>query len=254
MIAGFCALIPLAGNVTASFVTDWTGGRSWLVVPVVGVVVAMVTALVQAYGAAPDPVSQITPRDQERRPKDGDTYRRYVQHEPRRGRSLPVALAIAILVMGAGGWAVTKGVRYGVGYITGNEPGTERLRGQAQERISGLTLTVESVKQTAHFTRVRLLAHNTSDNLSIRLPLAASKLRGFDGTTLEAEHFKSQWSEELSPGSLQRGTITFGDHLPDSVRQAELSFSFIFRVPVVPGFFDRGPRSITVKPIKLLPP
>ena len=244
MIAGLCALIPLVGNVTASFVTDWTGGRSRLVVPVVGVVVAMVTALVQAYGSAPDPVSQTTPRDQERRPTDGDTYRRYVQQKPRHGTSLPVALAIAILVMGAGGWAVTKGVRNGVGYITGNEPGTERLRKQAEENISGLTLTVESVKHTAHFTRVRLLAHNTSDNLSIRLPLATSKFRGVDGTSLEAERFKSRSSEELSPGSLQRGTITFGNHLPDSVRQAELTFSPIFRFPVGGGpFFDRGPNS-----------
>ena len=52
LIAGVCALIPLLGNVAASFLTTRTGGGSWLVVPVVGVAVAMVTALVQAFGSA----------------------------------------------------------------------------------------------------------------------------------------------------------------------------------------------------------
>jgi len=40
-IAAVCAIIPLAGNVAASFLTTWTGVGSWLVVPAVGVAVAM---------------------------------------------------------------------------------------------------------------------------------------------------------------------------------------------------------------------
>lgn len=254
LIAGLCALIPLGGNVAASFVTVWTGGRSWLVVPVVGVVAAMLTALVQAYGSASGPGSQPEPRDRAGRPDDGDTYRRYGRQDLRRGTPLPVALAIAILVMGGGGWALTQGVRYGVGYITGNEPGTERLSEQARKSVDGLTLTVESVKQTAHFTRVRLLARNTSDNLSMRLSLFDCTFRGADATTLEADQFKSQWTEELSPGSLQRGTVTFGGHVPDSVRRAELTFPHIFSFPVGGQALDRGPGFITVEKIKLRPP
>ena len=54
LIAGVCAIIPLIGNVVASFVTTWTGVASWLAVPAVGVAVAMLTALIQAYGSASD--------------------------------------------------------------------------------------------------------------------------------------------------------------------------------------------------------
>lgn len=40
LVAAVSALIPLAGNVVASVLTDWTGRAGWLVVPTVGVVAA----------------------------------------------------------------------------------------------------------------------------------------------------------------------------------------------------------------------
>jgi hypothetical protein len=246
-------LIPLAGNVVASFATEWTGAKSWLVVPAVGMGVAMVTALVQAYGSARAPSPRPQPRRDEPWPGHVDPSRRYGGREPRRGTPLPIALVVAVLVLGVGGWALAQGVRYGVGYVTGNEPGAERLRQQATQTADGLTLTVESVEQTAHFTRVRLLARNASDNLSLTLPLFKTcKLRG-DGATLEADAFRSRWTEELSPGSVQRGTVTFGGHLPDSVRVAELTFSPIFSFPVGGRPFERGPGFITVKNLRLGP-
>jgi hypothetical protein len=68
LIAGACALVPLIGNVVASFVTESTGANSWLVVPVVGVVVAMATALIQAYGSASEPAPQPTNTDRGQQP------------------------------------------------------------------------------------------------------------------------------------------------------------------------------------------
>jgi hypothetical protein len=257
LIAGVCALIPLAGNVAASFVTEWTGAGSWLVVPAVGVLVAMVTALIQAFGSASAPASA---PDRDRWPGErddssygGPTYRQYGR--PRRGGTpLPLAVAIAIVVLGGGGWALAQGVRYGVGYITGNEPGTEQLLGRATGRSDGLTLTVESVKRTAHFTRVQVRARNATPNFSMTLPLFKNcTFRGLDGTTLEANSFKSRWTEELSPGALQQGTITFDGHVPESIRVAELSFAHVLSFPVGGATFEQGPGSITVQRIHLRP-
>jgi hypothetical protein len=254
LIAGLCALIPLVGNVVASFVTVWTGGRSWLIVPTVGVVVAMLTALIQAYAAAPEPSPQPRPPGQQGWPSDASAPRGYGQTRGR-GTPLPIALVTLIVVLGVGGWALTQGVRYGIGYITGNEPGTERLVGTASGSADGLRLKVESVEHTAHFTRVELLARNGSDQYSMTLPLFMNcTFTGSDGTNLKADPSRSDWSEQLSPGSLQRGTVIFGGHIPDPVHKAELRFARVFSFPVGQPTFETGPSFITVENIRLRAP
>jgi hypothetical protein len=214
IIAGVCALIPLAGNVAASFLTEWTGGASWLVVPVVGVLVAMVTALVEAYSSGPpEPPAGREPG---------------VRPGRRRGASLPVVLVVAVAVLGIGGWAVTQGVRYAVGYVTGNESGTERLREGVSGTAGGLTLTVRSVEQTRHFTRVEVRARNDS-GVTVTMPLFKNCFFvGGGGRTLEAESFKSRWPDTIAPGAPQTGTITFDGHLPDEARRASLKFATLF--------------------------
>lgn len=239
LIAATCAIIPLIGNVVASFVTTWTGVGSWLVVPAVGVGVAMLTALIQAYGSASD----------DERPHPHPQAGRYPPYRPyppspvrRRGLSLPVALLTAVLVIGVGGLAASVGVRYAVGYVTGNESGTSRLVQPASASAGGLTLTVESVTYTAHFTQVGLAASNQTGSM-LSLPLYQNCLfTGSDGTALQADPFRSRWSESLAPGSFQRGVIIFPGHLPDSVLQAALSF---------PQIFALGGGSITVHSITL---
>jgi len=237
-IAAVCAIIPLIGNVVASFLTTWTGVGSWLVVPVVGVVVAMLTALIQAYGSAP--------ADQP--PPPPGRYPPYSPYPPYpvSSRRTPLwrALLIAFLVIGVGGLAATEGVRYAVGYITGNEPGTSRLVEPASASSGGLTLTVESVTYTAHFTRVGVAARNQSGT-ALALPLFDNCVfTGNEGTTLQADSFRSRWSDTLAPGSFQRGVIIFSGHLPALVLQASLSFSNIF---------GPGGGSITVHYLRLTP-
>jgi hypothetical protein len=259
VIAAVCAVIPLIGNVVASFLTTWTGVKTWLVVPVVGVVVAMITALIQAFGSAPAdehppppargyPPGRGSPGGREYPPGRGyPPGYGYPPYQVRSRRRTPLwrALLIAVLVIGVGGAAATEGIRYAVGYFTGNEPGTSRLAEPASASSEGLTLTVESVTYTAHFTQVGVAASNQTGT-SLTLPLFDNCVFvGGDGTTLQADAFRSRWSETLAPGSLQRGVITFSGHLPAQVLEASLSFSNIF------GRLGGG--SITVHSIKLTP-
>jgi hypothetical protein len=231
-IAAVCAIVPLIGNVAASFLTTWTGVATWLAVPAIGVGVAMVNALIQAYGSAPhaEPArSRTSP---------------YPVHPARTRRPLPLALVSVLLVIGVGGLALTAGIRYAVGYATGNEPGTSQLVGPATATGGGLVLTVQSVTYTAHFTRIDVAARNQTA-ASVSLPLFDNcVLTGSEGTTLEADPFRSHWSETLAPGSLQSGVVIFSGHLPASIRQASLSFAQIF---------GPGGGSITVRGLQLRP-
>jgi hypothetical protein len=87
-------------------------------------------------------------------------------------------------------------------------------------------------------------ARNDTDT-TVSLPLYGyCVFTGSDGTTLQADPFRSHWSDTLPPGILQRGTIVFSGHLPPSVLQAALSFTQIFRL---------GGGSITVHHINLTP-
>lgn len=154
-------------------------------------------------------------------------------------------MSIILLVIGVGGFALTFGVRYVVGYITGNESGTERLVQSATGSADGLTLVVESFVATDHFTRLEVAARNDSD-ISLTLPLFKNCLLvGADGTTLEADPFRSRWSDSIAPGGLQRGSITFPGHIPTRVSEARLVFSTIF------GMGFGGPDSIFVESIQL---
>jgi hypothetical protein len=81
---------------------------------------------------------------------------------------------------------------------------------------------------TSHFTRVDLAVRKAGED-PVGLPLMGNCiLVGNDGTVLRADGFRSRWSETVPPGSLQRGTVTFGGKLPDGVTRAALSFSQVF--------------------------
>lgn len=107
LVAAVSALIPLAGNVVASVLTDWTGRAGWLVVPAIGVAVAMITALLEAYGSGPD----ASPQQRERDGSRGDVYPGSSPSQERRGTPLVVALVISVVVIGIGGLAVAEGTR-----------------------------------------------------------------------------------------------------------------------------------------------
>jgi hypothetical protein len=164
----------------------------------------------------------------------------------RRGTSVLAAFVVILLVLGVGGFAVTQGVQYVVGYASGKETGPDRLVSPATKNAAGLTVTVAKVEYTRHFTRVEVTVKNNTSSTSITLPLFENCVfSAADGTTLKADDFRSQWSQTIPAGAFQRGTITFPDQLPDTATRASLSFSHIF------GTFEAN--SISVTGIRLRP-
>jgi len=100
------------------------------------------------------------------------------------------------------------------------------------------------VVPAVHFTRVGVAVRNQTGT-AVSLPLYGyCVFAGSDGTTLQADPFRSRWSDTLAPGILQRGVIVFSGHLPAPVLQAALSFTQIF---------GPGGGSITVRPLNLTP-
>jgi len=102
-----------------------------------------------------------------------------------------------------------------------------------------------------HLDRCGVLAGGTGrrgggrDAGTVSLPLYGyCVFTGSDGTTLQADPFRSHWSNTLAPGFPQRGVIVFSGHLPPEVLRAAVSFTQIF---------GPGGGSITVRPINLTP-
>jgi hypothetical protein len=222
--------IPLAVNAVASFVTDWTGVGVWLISPIAGAVAAVLVALTQKASEAPPP-----PRG---RPDLGNRYSRPTV--------TGAGLLTVLLVVGVVGVGLALGVRFAVGWFSGDESGEEVLVERVEGASGGVTAAVESVEHTSHFTRVEIVVTNNGA-ASVSLPLFGyCVLVGDDGTTLEPDSFKSDWSDTIPPGGRQRGTVVFPGHLPDGVTSASLSFTTVFG----PG----GGDALTVSNIRLTPP
>lgn len=217
VMAGVVQAIGLAGNALITFVADRGGGVGrWVAVPVGTVLLAMVTALVQALGqrgSAPDDGS----RDGSRR-------------SSRRRTPAAVAVLVVLVLVGGAGIGVAAGAQFAISWATGKETGPDRLAANVSKGGS-IAVTVDHVFHTRHFTRVELVAKNNTE-ASLTLPLFKNcTLSSRDGTTLEADSFKSQWSDTLPPGVTQRGTITFTGHLSDARTTASLSFATVFGRP-----------------------
>jgi hypothetical protein len=250
LIAAVIEGIGLVGNAVTSFVTDKANGAlRWALPPVVALAAAMAKAVVDAVIAAREPVEPPPVGPHPVGPYPAGPYPvapagpTPQMHPHRRNAALSALVAVLVVMVacGGGGFAITAGVRYATGWLTGSETGTDRLVQPASARAGALTLTVQRVVYTSHFTRVELLASNAGDTVS--LPLFGNcVLSGGDGTTLRADANRSDWSETLPAGGTQRGTVTFGGNLPDGVTRASLSFSHVFVL---------GGGSITVSNIML---
>lgn len=233
-------LIAIVGNAVAARFTDWTGTWSWLAVPTLGVLFSAVSAVassrIQTYfpdGSAVEIVhGQARPLDLRRR----------------RGTRLPVVLLVTCLVLGGGGYAVSQAARYAVGWVTGGEAGTQVLSANRSTISRGVTLRVDSIEETAHFTRVTAVVTNGLDNQITLTLFSNCTLRAEDGTTLEADAFRSDWTESIGPGNTHRGIVTFIGHLPHLAAKATLSFARVGEM----GF--SGPKTLTVKALVLRRP
>ncbi|HWD81584.1 MAG TPA: FHA domain-containing protein [Kribbella sp.] len=197
--AGGVIVLGLIVNLVVTFVSDGPGSAlRWLVPPGIALVVAMVLAILDA--AAP----------KEHRPGRFDV-------------SVIVAIAVVLVGIGVGGFALTAGTEYVAGYLTGNESGADRLVKPVAKSGIGITVTVESVTYTSHFTRIEVLVVNDSKQ-AFTIPIDGTTFTAADGTALRADTGKSSWPSKIPAHGSEHGTITFKGTLPDSADQAVLTF------------------------------
>lgn len=197
--AGAVIVLGIVLNLVVTFLADGPGGvLRWLVPPGIALVVAMVLALIDAA-----------------QPKD---------HRPGRlNVSVLVAVAVVLVGVGVGGFALTAGAEYVGGYFTGNETGEDRLIKPVTKPGTGVTMTVENVTYTSHFTRVEVKLTNTAKQ-AITVPIDGTTFTAADGTALRADPGRSAWPSRIATGGTEHGTLTFKGHLPDSTTAAVLTF------------------------------
>ncbi|HEY3509405.1 MAG TPA: hypothetical protein VGL36_09585 [Kribbella sp.] len=211
VVSGGIVVVGLVVNLIAGFFATGAGGMlRWLVAPSIALVAGMVLALIDAAGPKP--------------------------HRPGRF-DVPVLIAIVLVLVGVGvgGFALTAGTEYVAGYLTGNESGADRLVKPVAKSGSGITVTVENVTYTSHFTRIEVQVAN-SGKQAFSIPIDGTTFTAADGTALRADPGKSSWPSRIDAGGSEHGTITFKGHLPDSATQAVLTFksgTTTFAVPKV---------------------
>jgi hypothetical protein len=212
------AVVSVLGwSVTSAFtyIADRAVGLpAWLLAPAAAVAASTVQATFQAMTAP-------APETAESRPDATRTG----------GATPAVAILTVLLLVGVGGYAATVGIRYAVGWLTGNEDqvGQERLvTPPTPSGTSGrVTVTVNSIVNTAHFTRVELTVDNQEPE-SATLSLYRNCVLTGGGVTLQADPFKSGWPEDVPPNSTQQGHVIFSGHLPDAADPAQFSFLRVF--------------------------
>ncbi|MGY4773349.1 FHA domain-containing protein [Kribbella sp. CWNU-51] len=199
LIAGAVIVLGLVINLIVTFLADGPGGAlRWFVPPAIALVLAMIIALLDAAA-----------------PKGRAAGRLDV--------SIVVAIVVVLVGVGVGGFALTAGAEYVGGYLTGNESGEARLIKPVAKTVDGLTVTVQNVTYTSHFTRVDLLVKNTGKQ-AVRLPLKGNAtFSGGEGNGLRADAARSQWPGSIPAGGSEHGTITFTGHLPDATTAAALT-------------------------------
>ncbi|TDD17197.1 FHA domain-containing protein [Kribbella turkmenica] len=211
LVAAAVLGLGLVLNLVASFVTAGTGGTlRWLVPPAIALIAAMVVALTDGFSS-------------EDRPAGGRL-------------DVPVMIAIVAVLfgVGVGGFALTAGAEYVTGYVTGKESGADRLLKPVAKTGAGLTVTVENVTYTSHFTRIEVVVSNGSDQ-SLSFPHENVTFTAADGTSLKADGFRSEWPGSIAAGNVERGTVTFTGHLPEGLTTATLNLKSgdtTFAVPV----------------------
>lgn len=122
-----------------------------------------------------------------------------------------VGAGLFALVYALGGSPVSTLVpSFGQGFTSGGAqaaaPAVLVSDADRTEKKSGLTLTVTKVENIDGAALVHLSARNSTSQ-SIGLPIAWFKVTDGDGSTYEADHFGSDWNEDLGADAHQAGTM-----------------------------------------------
>lgn len=219
--------MAIALNAALTFVTHRTHGTlQWALVNIVTLVFGIIAALVEA--SKPEGRRQ---RADQSPTRAWDPYRRrYYYRSPVRQRGTPLIAALLVVVLlGIGGFAVTQVARYAVGYYSGNESGSDYLVHPKSGTSGALTLTVEHVYYTRHFTRVEIDVQNSGSE-TVDLPVFGyTVFTGSDGTSFQGDPERSHWVAAVPAGIPHHsGTIVFKGKLAETVTSATFSFTQIF--------------------------
>lgn len=229
LIGATVTVIVLLVNVSVSLGTDSTSLLRWIAAPVLGVLAGIASVVAQIRNPANDePTAQerLLPR-RESRFSPRTLARRFGR---RLGKTtLGGGVALAVVIIGCAGTGAAIVGQVGMGWVTGNEHGSERLVAETSLTSEGLVITVVGVEHTPHFTRVSVRVENGTGG-RISLPIAERNclLVGGEGTVRAASPFRSDWTETLDDGQARVGEITFDGHLPADVVRARLSFAHVY--------------------------
>ena len=251
VVGTMAATTVLLVNIAISITTDSTSLLRWLTVPVIGTVAAVLSALDQQRSRASDEVGALPALVLPRRARRRDLLTRGFQRLVAivGGPTMTTAVILSVAVLGVGGTVVATATRYGMDWVTGNEPRRRptRQNGDGHRR-----------RRHGHGDQGRAddpfhscIARGANDTgVSINLPVGEGNvlLVAGDGTTRQAGPFRSEWTEAVPSGATRRGTITFAGHLPADSNRARITFVKVF------GFGDNVPDSLTVSGIQLGPP
>jgi hypothetical protein len=221
-------LVSTAVAVAVNFATDsWRTPTLWLIVAGLVLVSAIVATLTVGGQDRAEPDHRAPPNTAwpQPQPYGNAGYPGHYQSRPPRSRG--VAGGVAALVVIAVLVASVVGVQYVFGLVTGRESGVERLGVATSATTGALTLTVDSVEVTAHFTRVGMTAVNDgSDALS--LPVYSNCQLTAAGTTAAGDPFASQWPDSVPPETSVSGVVVFRSVIPGGTTEATVSFSTIY--------------------------
>lgn len=128
-------------------------------------------------------------------------------------------------------------------WITGNERGLDVLVGKESGRAGALTLTVDQILLTPHFTRIVVTVSNDGFT-PVDLPGAGRwRLLTGDGTVLQGSALRSLWPDAVPAHWSIAGIVTF-DRLPEGTGGISLGLG---------GVADAGAGALTLANIRLRP-
>lgn len=149
---------------------------------------------------------------------------------PPRPRSGVWLLVTVLIVLVVGGGAA-YGISYGISYATGNESvEADRLVAPATGKAAGVTVTVERVAETAHYTKVTVAATN-QNRASVTLPLFGNcQIIDGSGATLQpGTPFGGLDPISVPPGGTAvRTVITFRGKPSAAQTTLTLTFDTVF--------------------------
>ena len=160
-------LFGLLGLAVSQVITFWQQSAPAWLAPVLLFVGGAIPLIVD-YLKSAQPDQPRTPQQapRARSPRTYDYPRPPAPPPARRpGRLLAALLALAVV-----GGAIAYGGSYLIGWFTGVESGVQRLAEPVSGNAGALSVHIDGVEVSSHYTRVRLTATNTAD-YPVTIPL-----------------------------------------------------------------------------------